>query len=694
MRGLTMKKAIRAYLIPALIFFFFYSYFAVPKSLAVVYRILAAPEKDRVILRWSLPLEGNLPDGFVVERRKDGEKEWERLTEKPILRVKDREKVKDILGEEQFGRVEPLLFPKPPDFTKEKRAIKEERTRRSLLLLMADIDPRLADALAIRFVDTGVSKGERYFYRILEVWKGELLGVVAQTARSVGLNDYRPLPPVTEVKGVPGDKSAYFRWIPDRIFSAYDVLRADSPTGEFKKVNEGPVIIPVMGEREGPRMPKYFFVDRNLENGKKYYYRVRGIDSFGRVSPLSASVEVVPADYTPPLAPVGLDSEVENDTVILRWKDSPEEDLAGYHVYRAVSRKGPFKRLTRTPLGKGENLFVDDGLPINSSYWYRVTAVDESGNESGPSVPVYVKVLDKIPPAVPSSLTAKTEPGKVLLTWVGGGESDLRGFKIFRSTDKDTKEFQLVNREPVREAKFVDVLPKNMSEITIYYRVKAVDYSYNESAFSDVVEARLPDVTPPDVPQIKDFSVEEKKITIFWFKNTEPDLAGYDLFRVEKGKESDAKIKVNDELIPPESDSYTDVNGLKPGVKYSYTLVAVDDDGNASKPSRSVVVSTFDATPPPSPTSIKARFDGKEKTVVVSWDNPDVSDLMGVVLLRAKREGGPFFPQTKIIHEESYRDFRVKPGKTYFYRLIAFDESNNRSEPSKVISVTVPVSYE
>jgi endonuclease I len=91
-------------------------------------------------------------------------------------------------------------------------------------------------------------------------------------------------------------------------------------------------------------------------------------------------------DTTPPDAPTGLAAWPADCAVFLDWDDNLEPDLAGYEVYRAESPSGPFERLNG-PLVPGSE-FDDTSAENGLAYWYFVTAVDLSGNESDPSLDV------------------------------------------------------------------------------------------------------------------------------------------------------------------------------------------------------------------------------------------------------------------------------------------------------------------
>ena len=125
------------------------------------------------------------------------------------------------------------------------------------------------------------------------------------------------------------------------------------------------------------------YIDRAVENGKVYYYRVRTVDSPvppGKESLDSEEVAASPTDRTPPAAPTGVTVVPGVGRVFLTWNESKERDLAGYHVYRSTKSGADHVRLTDTVVRR--TTFSDETVRSGANYYYTVTAVDMSGNES------------------------------------------------------------------------------------------------------------------------------------------------------------------------------------------------------------------------------------------------------------------------------------------------------------------------
>ena len=89
-------------------------------------------------------------------------------------------------------------------------------------------------------------------------------------------------------------------------------------------------------------------------------------------------------DSTALAAPTSLVATAGDTEVTLNWADNTETDLAGYNVYRSEVSGGPYtKAATVTVSG-----YTDTGLTNGTTYYYAVTAFDDSDNESGYSAEV------------------------------------------------------------------------------------------------------------------------------------------------------------------------------------------------------------------------------------------------------------------------------------------------------------------
>jgi len=136
------------------------------------------------------------------------------------------------------------------------------------------------------------------------------------------------------------------------------------------------------------------FQDKSFEFGHTYLYRVRSVERHGDTTvesdePLGSMALVSPRDVFPPAAPSGLEIAVTPATgqapayVELSWAISPEGDLGGYVVYRSNLEGTPGERVSTEVLLSPT--FRDNSVLPGNRYYYQVSAVDRSGNESSKS---------------------------------------------------------------------------------------------------------------------------------------------------------------------------------------------------------------------------------------------------------------------------------------------------------------------
>lgn len=122
-----------------------------------------------------------------------------------------------------------------------------------------------------------------------------------------------------------------------------------------------------------------------------YEYRVAAVSAVG--PPRLASERSEPArttfkDLLPPPTPTGLAALVEPKSIRIVWDAVDAPDLDGYRVYRVEGMGEDHKfvgRVPYTPQGIKETNWRDVGPDPGIYYYYEVTAVDKSGNESKPA---------------------------------------------------------------------------------------------------------------------------------------------------------------------------------------------------------------------------------------------------------------------------------------------------------------------
>ena len=110
----------------------------------------------------------------------------------------------------------------------------------------------------------------------------------------------------------------------------------------------------------------------------------------------------------------------------------------------------------------------------------------------GPGSP-FDLVFDTTPPAKPTNLMSSARPGAVQLEWTANTETDLAGYRVYRSTNSPVVKGTPINGTLVAPS-FID--SEVTAGTTYYYAVTAVDTSNNESPLSNETSA-IPQTPPP-----------------------------------------------------------------------------------------------------------------------------------------------------------------------------------------------------
>ncbi len=127
--------------------------------------------------------------------------------------------------------------------------------------------------------------------------------------------------------------------------------------------------------------PNCSYIHSGLDEGMKYFYKMRVWDSINQSSKFSKIIEGIPKDSKPPLAPLGLKAyAISNNTISLRWVQNNETDLVGYEIYRREHFENNYTQIDLKPVLN--NSYLDINLKSNTTYFYKIKAFDEVPNYS------------------------------------------------------------------------------------------------------------------------------------------------------------------------------------------------------------------------------------------------------------------------------------------------------------------------
>ncbi|HXW14846.1 MAG TPA: hypothetical protein VEN79_10080 [Terriglobia bacterium] len=169
-------------------------------------------------------------------------------------------------------------------------------------------------------------------------------------------------------------------------------------------------------------------------------------------------------------------------------------------------------------------------------------------------------------------------------TLSGAPVDGLTGYRIYRNSTGRAGSFELLGETataPYRDTQF------EFGQ-TYYYQVRAVFGKPGHLAMSDAspaVKVMPRDVFPPAPPRGLSSIYSGGAVELVWTANTEADLAGYNVYRLD----NQAAQRLNKELV--RTPIFRDASA-EPGKTLTYYVTAVDLSGNESKASKYEEVET------------------------------------------------------------------------------------------------------
>ena len=242
----------------------------------------------------------------------------------------------------------------------------------------------------------------------------------------------------------------------------------------------------------------------------------------------------------------------------------------------------------------GRVLWRETALKTQTEYTYIVRAYSSYKSPSPESDPVRIFWDD--PPVAPTNVTVKSEDKALEISWefssrlITGKEMvDFSGFNLYRHGEGELFGVFPVNPDLIKESRFLDAVLENGKRYD--YQVRAVRNFRGTliEGLSSAVARGVPEkLTPPSPPTGLVAAVQKEGIALRWNPNPEPDVAGYNVYRREKGES--AFIKANPRLI---TENYFLDREADPHKTYFYRLKAMDTSPakNESEFSKEVEVS-------------------------------------------------------------------------------------------------------
>jgi len=538
----------------------------------------------------------------------------------------------------------------------------------ALFVLTAIKDGKAAEALGVNFIDKTVKEGKSYSYRIKLNAKSAIYEIENGTTTVKAAFD--PNKYKNEVLVFPGDKQLSFAWSAKAELAGYFVERAAEGETTFKPLNTIPFYDSKGAGFDGPINGS--FDDDSLTNHKWYRYRFYGNTAFGE-KVLFAEVKGMPRDLTPPDAPVlKLPKHVKPKEVLIAWDIYGNiSDLKGFIVSRSDKDTGNFQILHKALLPNKIRSFTDTGFNTEKNNYYIVYAIDTAGNLSA-SYPGYVALVDSIPPAKPQIVSAIIDStGIVTITAKLGKEKDLKGYRLFKANSEE-HELSVIEEAFIRDKMdstaikiiFTDTVTLNSLTPKIYYRIKALDFNYNQSKFSETAVVQRPDTIPPVTPVFVNVIVKEKQVELYFAPSESIDVKEHVIYR-KTDIAADWTILLK---LTPSQKQVIDT-AVQNGTTYYYSIRAMDESKLYSDYAHTVYGKPFDSGLRPPVTNV--TISQQDKKVVLKWYYPSLKKEVFFVIYKKNTKGE--LQQYARISEKTFTDNNTGKDNVYAIKALTSD---------------------
>lgn len=383
------------------------------------------------------------------------------------------------------------------------------------------------------------------------------------------------------------------------------------------------------------------------------------------------------APLTPPL---NIEVMGSADAIRIKWEHENYKNILGYKIYKSAKEDGPFNQIatTTTPF------FTDSSLRLNETYYYKIKAISQIGEESDFSNTIVGRT--SIAPYTPIFLSVKGDIKSAHVKWVPRPMTEkhedlvVAGFKVYRKSSKE-KDFTEVARLNKETKEYSD---KGLLDGMEYsYAITAFNEKKSESHFSTQLTVRTVDKMEP----VKTINNKIRHTVLLWNPIKLDVVEGYRIYR--SNEEYGTYIRIA-QISNNEKSNYIDKD-LDDNKTYWYKITAYNKENIETDLSEPTPAKTRDKPPVPKELTAKAI---EPKKVVITWkliDSPE-DEIKGYKIYRSNSDSGEY----RLINDvrpdkHSYLDddFTIKENTIFYYRIASYNSANAESALSQPVSVEV-----
>jgi hypothetical protein len=381
-------------------------------------------------------------------------------------------------------------------------------------------------------------------------------------------------------------------------------------------------------------------------------------------------------DAIPPVTPTTFTATSTNAFVAdLTW--TAPAGVTSYILERSLMAGSGFQPVTPAP-AMAATTYQETGLVGGTTYFYRLTAVNQFGN----STPATAQVTILSPPA--PVLNAPTSPSILTINLSWADLANETGYIVERSTAPGTGFAQIGSNLAVNVVTYQDQGGLNAGT-TYYYRVRGI-YAGGNSAPSNEENIMPMAPTPVGLPTaVAGTNATALTITVNWTNIA--TATGYTIQRsTTSGSGYQTIASVGAGVI-----TYLDNNNLIGGTTYYYVIVANYTLGNAvASPQASAI-----AVNPPVPTAPAITTNNITAiAVTINWGDVNFETSYDIERADGANATTGFAVVGSVnANVVTFTNTGLTPNTSYTYRVVAKNIAGNSpySNTANVLTLNVPV---
>ncbi|MCB0713036.1 MAG: hypothetical protein KDD67_11960 [Ignavibacteriae bacterium] len=621
------------------------------------------------VLSSSAPLAPGGWVGYNIYRKGEGETTFRKINERPVARP-------TTLAEAERSFAHELdLIALAMRKSSRQEAWKLIEANDKELLKMTIFNNRLQEGLGLLYRDRDVREGEGYDYYTLYVDANGKESKPGNTSHVVyGSPEFAGLGPMdVQIYGTEGKVEVTWKANPDDLGAfSYKIYRSADSAGYYQQLNPRPIVM--IGDPSSDKPLEGSFVDSNLIDGYVYWYSVVSCDMVGNES----RRQVIPAlsgDVVRPLPPGPISAESSALGILISWAKPAETDIAGFDIYRSVHPDSPFVQINDAILPETDTIYEDRKASANSQYFYRMVAIDRSGNRSDTSATGIGYYRNFRAPLPPQYVEAIGNEQGVLITWEKNEEEDLQGYIVYRADRLDGELVQVSPLVSKEATSFQDTSSSLSSKGTYWYLVQGINLSGTVSQFSIPTAARplIPEV--PLAPQNFQGYSENYGNRFFWSELTDNTVVGVNIYRSLASEPVPRWERVNSDVLPVLLSQFTDSTAPM-DVEYVYTLRSVNDLGIESDMTQTISLERA-SYPLLAPGNLMVT--SADRGVKLAWSAPFDKRITGYIVYRKTGRDEEERLSSAVVSNTTFTDPTAAKGKIYLYSVAAIGADGTES---------------